>query len=322
MEFFKKRGTAWVFLAIVIVCSFFIGQARQPADEIEILPSGVYVQDNAGVLSSATEDYMTQINNGLVSRVGAEIQVVTIETVGGQDIFDVAIDHGMNTNLSGNSCVFLMAVDDADAVIVQGEDLLYAFSDDELTHILQQNFTVDGFKSRDIDTQARNAFDDLIGMYEYHYSIGIKGSQFITSHKLHSAIDTGAYMGIVMFILFMLLIVMLVSRPRRRRTVITPVNNMGRTYVPPRTGGYSSYGRNNTSTRYTGSRTTTNYGSSRSGGFGSSSRGGSFSSGSRGGSFSSSRPSSSSRSGGFGSSSRGGSFRSGSGSSRGGGFRK
>lgn len=322
MEFFKKRGTAWAFLAIVIVCSFFIGQARQPADEIEILPSGVYVQDNAGVLSSATEDYMTQINNGLVSRVGAEIQVVTIETVGGQDIFDVAIDHGMNTNLSGNSCVFLMAVDDADAVIVQGEDLLYAFSDDELTHILQQNFTVDGFKSRNIDTQARNAFDDLIGLYEYHYSIGIKGSQFITSHKLHSAIDTGAYMGIVIFILFMLLIVMLVSRPRRRRTVISPVNDMGRTYVPPRTGGYSSRSRNNTSTRYTGNRTTSNYGSSRSGGFGSSSRGGSFSSGSKGGSFSSSRPSSSSRSGGFGSSSRGGSFRSGSGSSRGGGFRK
>jgi len=322
MEFFKKRGTAWAFLAIVIVCSFFIGQARQPADEIEILPSGVYVQDNAGVLSSATEDYMTQINNGLVSRVGAEIQVVTIETVGGQDIFDVAIDHGMNTNLSGNSCVFLMAVDDADAVIVQGEDLLYAFSDDELTHILQQNFTVDGFKSRNIDTQARNAFDDLIGMYEYHYSIGIKGSQFITSHTQHSAIDTDAYIGIVIFILFMLLIVMLVSRPRRRRTVISPMNDMGRTYVPPRTGGYSSYGRNNTSTRYSGSRTTTNYGSSRSGGFGSSSRGGSFSSGSRGGSFSSSRPSSSSRSGGFGSSSRGGSFRSGSGSSRGGGFRK
>ena len=110
MEFFKKRSTAWAVLAIVIVCSFFIGQARQPADKVNILPSGVYVQDNANVLSSETERYMTEVNNGLVSAVGGEVQIVTINTVGGQDIFDVAIKHGMETNLSGNSCVFLIAV--------------------------------------------------------------------------------------------------------------------------------------------------------------------------------------------------------------------
>ena len=64
MEFFKKRGTAWTVFILVVVCSFFIGQARQPADHIEILPSGVYVQDNAGVLSADTENYMTELNNG------------------------------------------------------------------------------------------------------------------------------------------------------------------------------------------------------------------------------------------------------------------
>ena len=106
MEFFKKRGTAWVTFALVVVCSFFIGKARQPADHIEILPSGVYVQDNADILSASTEEYITHLNNGLVSKAGGEIQVVTINTVGGQNIFDVAIDHGMNTNLSSNSCVF------------------------------------------------------------------------------------------------------------------------------------------------------------------------------------------------------------------------
>ena len=108
MEFFKKRSTAWRVLLIVMVFSYFVGMSKQPADKIEILPSGVYVQDNANILSDETEEYMTHLNNGLVSRVGAEIQVVTINTVGGQDIFDVAIDHGISTNLSANSCVFLI----------------------------------------------------------------------------------------------------------------------------------------------------------------------------------------------------------------------
>lgn len=321
MEFFKKRGTAWVIFAMVVVSSFFIGQARQPADHIEILPSGVYVQDNAGVLSADTENYMTELNNGLVSLVGAEIQVVTINTVGGQDIFDMAIQHGENTYLSGNSCVFLIAVDDVDAVIVQGQDLIYAFPDDELTDILQSNFTEADFKAKRLDSGAENAFEDLISMYEYHYDINVKGSQYIEQHTHTGADIDDDILMIIIFLLVVLLLVWIVSRPRRRRTVVTPVGGMGRTYVPPRTVVHTrTTHRNNSPPR--GNNT---FGSSRTGGFGSSNRGGSFSSGSRGGSFSSSsRPSSfggASRSGGFGSSSRGGSFRSG-GGSRGGGFRK
>ena len=319
MEFFKKRGTAWAVFVLVVVCSFFIGQARQPADHIEILPSGVYVQDNADVLSADTENYMTELNNGLVSLVRAEIQVVTINTVGGQDIFDVAMDHGMNTNLSSNSCVFLIAVDDMDAVIVQGESLLYAFPDDELSDLLRSNIDVSDFKSRNLDRPVKDSFDDLISMYESYYDINVTGSQNIEYQVSYGSGMSGNTMIIILFVLFILFLVWMVSRPRRRRTVVTPVGGMGRTYVPPRTVVHThTTHRNNSPPR--GNNT---FGSSRTGGFGSSNRGGSFSSGSRGGSFSSSsRPSSfggPSRSGGFGSSSRGGSFRSG-GASRSGGF--
>ena len=324
MEFFKKRSTAWRVLLIVMVFSYFIGMSRQPADKIEILPSGVYVQDNANILSDATEEYMTHLNNGLVSKVGAEIQVVTINTVGGQDIFDVAIDHGISTNLSANSCVFLIAVEDIDAVIVQGEDLIYAFPDDELSYILQSNFTVKEFENRKLDAGAQACFKDLVEMYEDYYNVHITGSANI-EYVQSEDIDFEMISIIVLF-LFILLLVAIVSAPRRRRTVVVPVGRAGGTVVPPRTsthiphsshsynpprsnGGFSSSNRG-------GSHTSSRPSSSRSGGFGSSSRGGSFSSSSR----SSSSFGGSSRSGGFGGGSRGGSF--GGGSSRGGGFRK
>ncbi len=353
MEFFKKRSTAWIILSIVIVCSFFIGQAKRPADKIQILPSGVYVQDNADILSDSTEEYMTRLNNGLVSRLGAEIHVVTVNTTGGQDIFDTAIDVGVKTNLSSNSCVFLIAADDTDAVIVQGEGLIHAFPDDELSAILQENFTVQDFDDRTLDAPAKETFTDLIEMYEYSYGVSIAGTNQIEKTVSTGGNDMDAYMmAVIFFILLILVLVLIVSRPRRRRTFIAPIYRTGRTVVPPpRTGPYYNPGRN-----MGGNRNTTGFGgNSRTGGFGSSSRGGSFDSpssrstfggssrsggfgsSSRGGSFSSSSRSSSSfgssssrssfggssRSGGFGSSSRGGSFGGGSrsGGSRGGGFR-
>ena len=272
------------------------------------MPSGVYVQDNANILSESTEEYMTQLNNGLVSKVGAEIQVVTINTVGGQDIFDIAIDHANNTNLSANCCVFIIAVDDTGAAIVQGDDLLYAFPDDLLTQILQSNFTVEEFKNRKLDSGAKAVFSELIALYENHYGVKIAGSSNI-EYVQTADMDFGT-MAVIMFFLLMLLLIAIVSRPRRR-TVITPVGRTVRPITPTVTRTHTIH-RNNTPPRTHSSSRGGSFSSSRSGGFGTSSRGGSFSSSSRS-SFGSSR------SGGFGGGSRGGSF---GGGSRGGGFRK
>ncbi len=334
MEFFKKRSTAWAVLIAVIAVSFFIGQAKRPASEVQILPAGEYVQDNANVLSAATEKHMTEMNNDLVSRVGGEIHVVTVETTGGEDIFDKAIDLAIDTNLSASSCIFFIAVDDVDAVIVQGDELLYAFSDDELSYILQSNFTEDDFRNRTVDAPARRAFDDLIRMYEDYYGVSIAGSRHVTVQGIPAYDDATMIAVFLLIIILIILVTYVATRPRRyrQRTVVVP----GGTTVH-RTGNYPPRGSYTTPPPYrpgsnrssrTGSFGTENRGgsfsstSSRTGGFGSSSRGGSFSSGSsRGGSFSSSRSSfgGSSRSGGFGGGSRGGSF---GGGSRGGGFRK
>ena len=314
MEFFKKRSTAWaVFLAVVLL-SYAIGQLKRPASEVQILPSGVYVQDNANVLTDATERYMTEMNNGLVSKVGGEIHVVTVDTTGNEDIFDKAIDLAIDTGLSSNSCIFFIAVDDIDAVIVQGEDLMYDITDSDLSYILQSNFTVNDFRTENIDSPARRSFDDLMALYEDIYAINVTASQNIMVEEDYT--DVG--MVIVFFVILLLIIIVvgISSRPGRyrSRTVIVPGPTVIRTGNYPPRGSYTTPPPYRPGGSHGGSFSSS---SSRTGGFGSSSRGGSFSSSSRGGSFSSSR--SSSRSGGFGGGSRGGSF---GGGSRGGGFRK
>lgn len=334
MKFFKKRSTAWAVLIITIVCCFFIGQAKKPSTNVEVLPGGVYVQDKANVLSDSTVEYINHMNNGLVSKVGAEIQVATIDTADGKDIFDMAIDLGTSTNLSGNSCVFLIAVDDIDAVIVQGEDIIYAFTDGELSRILNRNFEVSDFEKRKVDTGVKNSFSDLISMYEDYYGITVVSSDVIQQGESVSVDYTSRIVVFVICLIMILIIISIISRPRRGRTVFVPTGHVGRGHYPPR-GSYRtppppSPTRSNRTTppRNSGglfggsssrgggfSSSSSRSSSSRSGGFGSSSRGGSFGSSSRGGGFSSSSSrSSSSRSGGFSSSSRGG--------SRGGSFKK
>ena len=216
----------------------------------------------------------------------------------------------MNTNLSENSCVFVIAVNDTDAVIVQGDGLVYAFSDEELSDILNSSFTVEDFENRNIDVPARRAFNSLINMYEDYYDVNIVGSENITIITNGGSNISEGTLVLIILLLVLLILMNIMTRPyypyRRRRTIFTP-----RGYRPN-----SYYGPTHTSTTTRPHSSS----SSRTGGFGgsSSNRGGSFSS-SHGGSFGSS----SSRSGGFSSSSRssssrGGSF--GSSSSRSGGF--
>jgi uncharacterized membrane protein YgcG len=345
MEFFKKRSTAWCILAIVIIFTGIMGYLKGPqstVSDIETLPSGVYVQDNANILSDSTERYITQMNNGLSSVIGGEVQVATIDTANGRDLSAVAIDLALDTNLSGNSCVFLIAVDDVDAVIVQGDSLMYAFSDSDLTDILLASYTEEDFSRRDLDAGTRKAFNYLIGMYEDYYGIKVTQRSNIERRIEHD--NSSAYISrLVLFLMILLIIIivlLIITSGRRRRAATTVVgtpgmgsggyyNNRNRntTYYVPYYGGRNTYtSTNNRSgstytyrTPYTGSSSS----SSRSGGFGGSSRGGSFSSGSSRSSYSSgssrssfssgssrsSSSSGSSRSGGFGGSSRGGSFK-------------
>ena len=308
MEFFKKRSTAWAVLILTIALSFFIGRAKAPKTEVEVLPSGVYVQDNAKVISDKVEEYITKTNNDLVSQVGGEISVATVDTADGKDINQMAIDLGQQMKLSKNSCVMLIAVDDVNAVIVQGEGLVYKFTDEDLSQILNDSFTVKEFKDRKLDSCVEDAFDRLISMYEDYYNIDVRQADQVTKTY------TGGYNpfssifpGLILSILIIILIFTSFTRPRRRPIIGFPFGG----YTRPRRGFYPPVGtyppRSPNPPRPNGSGSFG--GSSRTGGFGSSSRGGSF-----GGSFGGS-----SRSGGFGGSSRGGSF---GGGSRGGSFKK
>ena len=349
MDFFKKRSTAWAVLVITIVLCSFWGIKKRPSDtkDIELLPSGVYVQDKANILSDETEDYITKLNNGLVSETSSEIQVITIDTTGDDSLWNTAWNYGYNLNLSKTSSVFIIAVNDGDALVLQGDGLFSDyydyFSDDQLGKILKSNYTVQDFADKNLDRDTKAAFTALIGQYEQAFNVSIEPASQITKYPEQTYNEYRAgegYMAVlasyIIIMLVLLLIIVAISNGRRRRrrrilygyptprpmrrSVFVPSYYPGSTRPPRQTppprgssfGGSRSGGFGGSSSRSGGSFGSSSFGGSRSGGFGGSSSrsGGSFGSSSFGGSRSGGFGGSSSRSGGsFGGGRSGGSFK-------------
>lgn len=341
MDFFKKRSTAWAVLMITIVLCSFWGIKKRPTDtkDIELLPSGVYVQDKANILSDETEDYITKLNNGLVSETSSEIQVITIDTTGDDSLWSTAWNYGYDLNLSKTSSVFIIAVNDGDALVLQGDGLFSDyydyFSDDQLGKILKSNYTVQDFADKNLDRDTKAAFTALISQYEQAFNVSIEPASQITKYPEQTYNEYRAGEGYIavlvsyiIILLVLLLIIVAISNGRRRRrrrilygyptprpvrrSVFVPSYYPGSTrpprQTPPPRGG--SFG--GSSSRSGGSFSSSSFGGSRSGGFGGSSSrsGGSFGSSSFGGSRSGGFGGSSSRSGGsFGGGRSGGSFK-------------
>ena len=341
MDFFKKRSTAWAVLVITIVLCSFWGIKKRPTDtkDIELLPSGVYVQDKANILSDETEDYITKLNNGLVSETSSEIQVITIDTTGDDSLWSTAWNYGYDLNLSKTSSVFIIAVNDGDALVLQGDGLFSDyydyFSDDQLGKILKSNYTVQDFADKNLDRDTKAAFTALISQYEQAFNVSIEPASQITKYPEQTYNEYRAGEGYIavlvsyiIIMLVLLLIIIAISNGRRRRrrrilygyptprplrrSVFVPSYYPGSTrpprQTPPPRGG--SFG--GSSSRSGGSFGSSSFGGSRSGGFGGSSSrsGGSFGSSSFGGSRSGGFGGSSSRSGGsFGGGRSGGSFK-------------
>ena len=309
----------------IVLCSFW-GIKKRPSDtkDIELLPSGVYVQDKANILSDETEDYITKLNNGLVSETSSEIQVITIDTTGDDSLWSTAWNYGYDLNLSKTSSVFIIAVNDGDALVLQGDGLFSDyydyFSDDQLGKILKSNYTVQDFADKNLDRDTKAAFTALISQYEQAFNVSIEPASQITKYPEQTYDEYRAgegYMAvlvsyiIILLVLFLIIIAISNGRRRRRRRILygypTPRPVRRSVFVPsyypgstrpprqtppPRGGSFGgsssrSGGFGSSSSRSGGSFGSSSFGGSRSGGFGGSSSrsGGSFGGGRSGGSF-------------------------------------
>ncbi|MGN0735691.1 MAG: TPM domain-containing protein [Anaerovoracaceae bacterium] len=123
-----------------------------------------YVADEADVISSDTEKYITEKNAELENLCGGQIVVVTVDFLDGMDIEDYAYklfkDWKIGDEDKDNGILLLLAIGEENYWCMQGKGLENALTSGDIDDILW-NYLEDDFAAGDYDSGVRSVFDAL-----------------------------------------------------------------------------------------------------------------------------------------------------------------
>lgn len=347
----KKFPVAVAVTALIVAGCIAYSLFAAPVAVIDV-QVGNWVQDDAGVLSDATEETLRAYDEEFDSKYSSVVAVATVSSSRGWDLEDYALELATDWDLTPYDVILVLDIGGQQVYMVDGGSLTELDSTAATTETMASDFY-----AGDYDSAVLSLFSYMNEWYADHLSDGSEvGSGYGDPYDYYYDdyyYDDYYYAGGSGFNLFGLIVILVVifivlSQIERRRyntwysqyghmaappVLFVPIfpwhrpgsawfRRMGR--QPPRgpggpggrgPGGPGGRGPGGPGAR-PGSRPggQSRSGSSRSGSFGGSSRGGGFGGSSRGGGFGGG----SSRGGGFGGSSRGGGF--GGGGGRGGGF--
>ena len=247
MKVFQNRAVAAVVMVLAIAASVAIGQAKKPDLSVEpstkVVGSYTYVYDEAGVLSDKTMEHIDAMNASLFAQTGAQIMVKTVDSTGGQDILDYAIDlgnqYGVGDAERNNGVVMVLALDNISASGLQGDygvvvgdgltDYGNAFSS------MQYQYLEDDFAAGNYDAGVKKTADAFFDWFADYYSVSIRENYIPATSRNYSTASgyhtettgyversTGSILGgfvtlmLVLLVIWMILDAMRWSRYRRR----------------------------------------------------------------------------------------------------------
>ena len=247
MKVFQNRAVAAVVMVLAIAASVAIGQVKKPDLSVEpstkVVGSYTYVYDEAGVLSDKTMEHIDAMNASLFAQTGAQIMVKTVDSTGGQDILDYAIDlgnqYGVGDAERNNGVVMVLALDNISASGLQGDygvvvgdgltDYGNAFSS------MQYQYLEDDFAAGNYDAGVKKTVDAFFDWFADYYSVSIRENYIPATSRNYSTASgyhtettgyversTGSILGgfvtlmLVLLVIWMILDAMRWSRYRRR----------------------------------------------------------------------------------------------------------
>ena len=226
--------------------------AALPASAVVAVPDPFsYVADYANVLTEDTESYINDQNDSLYSKTGAQIAVVTVEFLDGQDIEDYAYElfneWGIGSAEYNNGALILLATAEENYYMLLGYGLDRAISAGQLQRILDDDMEPD-FAVGNYDAAVKKSFDSLLalaadagvgGAMEDDYG---DGDNYVTDddgtavgmavgHALGTLCSVAGFMLVVGVIVLIFLTVLMGSSGRPPRNP-----------PPPPPGGFGGFG--------------------------------------------------------------------------------
>ena len=139
---FKLPAVSWMITGVMVVVAIGIGlekaerppvnQPAPPPNAIPATPVEDYVRDDAGVLSSRTEQTLNERNIRLMDNYEVLIGVVTCN-YGGDDLYDYALQCAEDMGLGGYDMIVVMDIGGDNYWLLQGNDISRDLTNEDCT---------------------------------------------------------------------------------------------------------------------------------------------------------------------------------------------
>lgn len=169
---FKKPGL--VLACLIILTCLLSPVALQAANAVPDPPAELYVLDQAGVMSSTTKTMIINTSSELASQTKAQVAVVTLKSLDGQPIEDVALQIGRKWQLGdkplNNGVLILVVPDERQSRIEVGYGLEGALPDGK-TGRIQDEYMLPAFKEGNYDLGLNNGYKAVVAEVAKEYGV-------------------------------------------------------------------------------------------------------------------------------------------------------
>lgn len=167
----KERLGRWALSAVWAAC--LVLWAAVPAwAAIPQRPQNLYVLDEAGVLSSETEREIIKENEKLFEEYGAQVVIVAVDFLGGQDIDDYAYDlfteWGIGSSQRDNGILLVLAIGEDNYYATSGYGLEDYFDAAKFRDLLDEYLEED-FAAGQYDEGVEKFFEEVVDEVEDYY---------------------------------------------------------------------------------------------------------------------------------------------------------
>lgn len=157
----KKIYTVFAALAVFLVLFSNVAIAA----DLPKPTKNFFVNDFANVISNADEEKMQQQGEALFKECGAQVVVVTVKSLNGEDLesysLNLARSWRIGSDKNDDGILLLLAVDERKVRIEVGYGLEGALPDSKTGRILD-TYGVDRFKKNDFSTGLAAVYDSLV----------------------------------------------------------------------------------------------------------------------------------------------------------------
>lgn len=176
-----------------------------------------FVNDFAGVIDEKDENELMQMGRSLFSKTGAQVVVVTVDTLDGADVSEYALELGRKWGVGdkekNNGVVLLLAVSERKVTIQVGYGLEGRLTDGKTGRILDK-YTIPYLKNNDFSTGLSEAYKAIVS--EVYEEYGVTPPESLEKYDTFDVSDSSAFKIIRTVILIIVILVLIFGRRRRR----------------------------------------------------------------------------------------------------------